>query len=231
MRTNIDTILVNPNTVIHLMDKSAKLLGGNIMLINRKYSVTREAWISSVLLLGLNKITKKSWWLRVNPQQNAVEDLFGTAFEPIAESASIKKEISIQVFEIRPNSGTIFSEIKKKIDKHDLKGCSLVGYLMRTEMVLWKELNMKLMRLSPNLNDIWLIGNTGNRKFIIGEVYPHFGHPVEINLNDCYQIPNQRKFIQSIRVSATEASKKGSLIVPLGKTVILKPDFSFEEIT
>lgn len=231
MRTNRSNILVHPAVVVKLIDHSIQYgVEPKKVIKDRTYAITREAWISAVFLLGLKEITKQMWWLRVNPEENSAEDIYASSYKPINESGSIQYVLSIQVFQHTAyNKGSVIEGIKKKLKKTDLSNCVLVCYLIKDEFLEWKKLHEEIKKLKPSASEIWIIGNIGNRKMIIFQVYPYLNH-AEIDINAVSISKNEPKFIKPYQVSKKESLKKGTYIHPLGKVVVLKPDFSFSDL-
>lgn len=229
MRTNRSDILVHPVVVVKLIDHTTQQVEPSKVIRDRTYAITREAWIAAVFLLGLKKITQKTWWLRVNPEENSAEDIYATSYKPINISGSIQYILSIQVFRHTDHDkGSVIEGIKKKLKKTDLSNCILVCYLMKWEFVKWNELHEEIKKSKPSASEIWIIGNVGNRKMTIFQVYPCLNH-AEVDL-DVVSIPkNEPKFIKPYQVSKKESLKKGPYIHPLGKIVVLKPDFRFSD--
>jgi hypothetical protein len=226
MRTNRNDIRVHPNGILRLFDKSVEAIGAESMLTGRTYSVTREAWIGSVFLLGLKQLTGIIWWLKVNPIEASAEDVNAASYKQINKRKTEESTISIQVFTHRKtDNGSVYDGIKRKMQRVDLKGCILVCYLMKEERIRWRELNQQLKSLSPNASEIWIIGNVGGRRYGVFQVYPFVGKPAYVNPDENYQEANEPTFIYPYR-----AFSKGNEFENLGKTILLKPDFSFEDM-
>lgn len=227
MRIDKSNIWVHPNAIIRLFDKSVKKLGKNELLNKRTYLVTRETWIGSVFLLGVRELTGRTWYLRVNPEQSAIEDLFACSFVEVDKTRTQKELAPIQVFTHQKSSiGGVFDAIKRKLEETDLKNCFLVCYLMKNERIILKELNKKLQSISPQLAEIWIIGlvNPVDRIMRVFKAYPNILTTL-IDLNKNYQTSEEKTFIYPFF-----GRRKGSLFEPLGKKIHLKPDFIFEEI-
>jgi hypothetical protein len=225
MRTNRNDIWVHPNAIIRLFDKSVKLLGNKPLLKNRKYAPLREAWIASVFLLGIRELSKKTWWLRVNPEENDVGDLFAWSYVEMSQNQTDAQTLSIQVFTHRKtDSGNVYDGIKRKLNNRDLKGCKLVCYLMKDELIKWDYINNQIKSLSPKLGEIWIIGNIGNRRMGVFNIFPNKQN-TSINLDNNYQTIDEKTFIFPFR-----GLRKGKIFERLGSMVHLKPDFTFEDI-
>lgn len=228
MRTNRDDILIHPYRVVRLFDMSAQHIDLEKLLKDSKYTAIREAWIGSVFLLGVRKITEKTWWIRVNPIEAAAEDLFAASYEEIAKDKTEQKTLSIQVFTHRKtDQGNVFDGIVHKLRKRniDLRNCILVCYLMKDELIQWQELNKELKKLSPDVAEVWVIGNVkkGKRTYGVFKVYPDV-IPVSVDLDETHQTPEEKSFILPSR-----GLRKGELFERLKGSLLLKPDFSFEE--
>lgn len=227
MRTNRDDVLVHPNAIVRLFYKGVKRLGAEKMLKERAYSITREAWIGSVFLLGIRELTGTTWWLRVNKEESAAQDLFAHSYEEIDKKRTKQNILSIQVSTHQKfDHGNVFDGIKRKLENVDLKGCILVCYLMRDELIKWSNLNKQLLALSPTPSEIWIIGNVGKLTYGIFKAYPNVCDTY-INLNNNYQNPEEKTFLHPY---PHRAFRKGDLFEPLGKIIHLKPDFTFEDL-
>ena len=232
MRTNRDDILVHAGAVLRMFDNAVQDIGASQLLENRDYSVTREAWIAAVYLAGLRVITEKPWWLAVNTVENSEEDIIGYTFTQVDEKRTKKEKLPIQVFERTENSpGDVFQSIKRKLEHTDLTDCSLVCYVKRPEFIKLDVLSESLASINPNprVRDIWLIATRAGdgRKMSIVKLYPDFsGRTLVIDLDAEHQDQTSEKtFLYPFR-----GVRKGDKFEKTGKSILLKPNFTFEEL-
>lgn len=226
-RNNRPDILVHANAVIRVFDIGISSVGGSAMEKNPAYYITREAWIAAVYLLALSQITNKGWWLLINPEENSEKDSTAYSFVEVSLKRTDRQELPIQVF-TRPETMTnvIFDSFKDKLEA-DLSNTSLVCYSNKSEKIDLIDLTQKIKQLSPKVRDCWIVGNRPGspRIKVIIQVYPNVHKPVEVNLDTNYQKPEEKTFLQPYR-----GPRNGDLFEPLGKTILLKPNFDFEEL-
>ena len=229
IRTNREDIEIHPKAIIRLMDLSAKHLG-SIVIKGRRYQPTREAWIASVFLFALEKLHNQTWFLRVNPKENAIEDIFASAYIEIPglPGASDRKTSKLQVFEYtKHNKNTLIEAVQDKL-RSDLTNCILICYIKTDYKIVWPSLRAELYSKSPKVREIWILGDTGKRKMVIGQV---FSQPsaIFLDLDEAHRDKEERTFISPFPVSKRVAKSKRSPIQPTGKTILLKPEMLLDE--
>ncbi len=133
---------------------------GKVSIKSNKYKKEREAWITAVALLAINKETGRTWWLQI-PQSDPPD---------ISCMTMIKKgninelnQQDVEVMEITKQSpGTIAQEIKKKLsDKFYPSRYVLIAYLRRTEEIEDLRIVAEEIRslIKPRISSVWCIGN------------------------------------------------------------------------
>jgi hypothetical protein len=170
----------------------------------RFYTKTREAWIASVFLLRKILIEGRLWYLRKNVIEDSVDDIYARPFENVNGVWYSEYELPIQVFRRTDQSkGNIYDSIIDKLHNHDLHNVSLVLYVMKDEVVDWNGLFDKMDKLKPRVRDVSIIGNIGERKFVVGEIFPYKSISA-VNL-DLYELVGP-KIVQAIQVNKAEDS-------------------------
>jgi len=138
---------------------------------DKRLKKTREAWIASNYLLFRTEVDGYPWYLRKNPEEDSVDDIYGAGFWEEDGKTYSGGQLAIQTFEIRESSGILIQAIQRKF-KHDLSGVALVGYVMRDEVLEWKKIVEELSKIKHSAKEIVLIGNVGEGNFIISQIYP-----------------------------------------------------------
>lgn len=187
----------------------------------RVFDKTREGWIASVFLLRKMLIEGRLWYVRKNDIQASEADIYARPIEFIKGKPYSDNVLPIQVFRIVQQSPILINAIKKKL-ADDLKGVSLVGYIMRDERIDWNILATEFVQLKPNVKDITLIGSVSERKFIVGQVFPEVVISM-VNL-DLFTI-NGPPMIEPTQVFKTEEAG----VTKIGEA-ILTPTFDVKRI-
>lgn len=138
----------------------------------RYYSKTREAYPAAIFVLRKILIDGDLWYLRKNDVENSVDDIFARRFEFKEEVIFADQPLSIQVTRIIKDKSSIVERIKKKAEGSDLRGVSLVCHMIRDEIIVWDELTKQVQKLKLKAKDITVIGNVGESKFIVAQVFP-----------------------------------------------------------
>ena len=178
MSPGIEEILVNPYTAIRLFAKT--YLGvGNLLLVDRKYKVTREAWIASMFLIAISKHTKLDWWL--TPVLDSGSPDFNCYSFTRSEkwNGNNKSLLKLEVFEWRKeDSKADFLEALKKIKLNKIidPQITIVCYVKRFAVIPPAvELREKLKEINPKVKDIWFLGDitADSRMWRVTQIYPN----------------------------------------------------------
>lgn len=190
----------------------------------REFGKTREAWIAAVFLLGKIRKEKKIWYLRGNEIENSSDDIYARSIwkeNGVVHSGPV---LPIQIVrKTKHNKESAVSLIKKKL-KGDLKGVSLVCYVMTTEIIDWENISIELAKLKPKTEGIALIGNMGGGKFIVGTVHPNV-QTVEVDLGSTrINAPDIIEATEVNKPEKTGITKQGTaLLTPFLKIKDTKP--------
>lgn len=228
MRNNKPNVLVHPCAVIRVFDLGIQTFGGQAMEKDNAFQASREAWITAVLLIGRSLITGQMWRLEVNPEENSVDDCIAYTFKPVDAEKTERLRLPVQVFE-RPKTAayTLFEAYERKIVRHDLRNIALVCYSNKSETINFIELGKKIKELNPNAFEIWLVGNIPNepRRKIVTLLYPDkVGLTAKVDLDLDYQ-KSEPSFVQPFF-----GKRKGAFYEPLHESILLKPNFEFEDL-
>jgi hypothetical protein len=163
---------------------------------NRQYGKVRESWISAVFLLRKMQVEGNVWYLRKNDLENSVDDIYAQPFVIKNGRVYSSGAIPIQAFQITENSPSLKKAISNKLT-NDLRGVSLVGYIMRDDKINWMGLHRWLKKIKPDLRDIHIIANIYSGVFTIVQVYPKLNF-IDIGINLC--ILNAKSIVEPTRV-------------------------------
>lgn len=160
--------------------------------------------------------------MRKNDIQNSIDDIYARPIDLSRGLPFSEEVLPIQVFRrVQESPGDIIRSITDKLHD-DLRNTSLVCYEMRTEKGTSFKINKVLRKLNPRVKDITIIGNIGERKLIVCEVYPRVF--ISTVMLDLYDIKGP-KMIEAIRV--INPMKAG--VRRVGKA-LLTPSFEIKKI-
>ena len=209
-----------PTMVIRLIDNLV-LKGGETqesIKDKRVFGKTREAWIAAVFLLSKIVTEKRLWYLRGNEIENSAEDIYARCIWKEGKVIHSGTVLPIQIARKTDyGKDDIVGFIKKKLTA-DLSGVSLVCYVMTNEIIYWRKIHNEVIKLKPKTRDITLLGNIGERKFIIGRVHPSV-QTLTIDLNSVHiNAPEIIEATEVIRPESTGIKKQGvALLTPVLK--------------
>lgn len=225
MRTNREDIYIHSLTAIRLFNKTYISIGNQIFT-DRNYKVTREAWIASMFLYGLSKREQREWFLRPNPKDEA-PDFYSCSFKK--ESFVIQETRSIEVFEWRKESKNAFMDaLNKKIRNIYAKSITVVCYLRKSgklDSVL--KLSEKTSKINPRVMDVWCLAAVKPKEesFALFQLYPEPVRLSDVEYDSLLKEKEEVKFIYPYRRKSKELKFE-----PLGKKILLTPEFNFKEV-
>jgi hypothetical protein len=128
-----------------------------------RFQKAREIWATAAFLMGLSKITKKSYW--VAPEYNSdTPDTYGTSFQghPIYPSGKIRELLEIEVSTYEQHaSGDLVQTIKRKLNgKAYPSHYVLLIYVIRPgEQVNPEKVFQELSAEAFSVGEIFLVGS------------------------------------------------------------------------
>ncbi len=225
MRTNRDDIYVNPLTAIRLFNKTYISIREKIFS-DKRYKVTREAWIASMFLFGLSKREQRDWFLRPNPRDET-PDFYSCSFKE--ESYVVRETRQLEVFEWRKESSEVFlTALKRKIKNLHAKSITVICYLRKAGNIgNVRELSEKVQKIKINVMDLWCLASVKPKEshFALFQIYPS---PFRLNDTDYDLLLKEREKVSFVK--PYRGKREDLKFEPLGKKVLLTPEFQFEEI-
>lgn len=227
MSPSIEEILVNPYTAIRLFAKTY-LSVGNLLLADRKYKITREAWIASMFLIAIGKHTKLDWWL-TPVLDSGSPDFNCYSFTRSAKwNGNNKSLLKLEVFEWRKEEDEeYFLEALKKIKLNKIidPQITILCYVRRdTAIPPATELREKLKEINPRVKDIWFLGDItpDSKTWRVTQIYPNT-LAVDLDYDEILSTEAEHKFIDSYRGKSDEVEYE-----PTNKQVRLTPEFELK---
>lgn len=149
---------------------------GQIVLSGNKFQKDREAWIVSVALLGIIKMTGQLWWLQI-PEDDPPDILAMSLTPNTVKGWNELNHRNIEVMEITKHTkNNIVAEILSKLKgMYYEKETCLVVYLRRDQQISdMRQLSKELLQRVHNISDIWILGNTrpDSNDFVLFSVFP-----------------------------------------------------------
>lgn len=220
-------ILVNPYTAIRLFAKTYRYFG-DIILKNKKYRVTREAWIASMFLIALKKYTNQEWYFKPEKRDGSPDFYCYTFILDKVKGGSIKPEMKLEVFEWRKedNESDFLRALSRiKLDKIVDPNITIVCYIKRDAVVPSAvELNKQIKELNPKVRDIWYIGSIGldSKNWRVTQIFPNT-LAIDIDYDEILETKEEHSFITAYRGKSKKLEYE-----PTGKQVLLTPEFEFK---
>ena len=223
-----EEILINPYTAIRLFAKTF-LEFGDIVLENRRYKLTLEAWISAMFLIGIGKETRTDWWLNPVKDNSGSPDFNCYTFirDTLRESTS-KPRIKLEVFEWRKEqTETDFIEALRKIKLNKIVDpqLAIVCYIRRnTTLSSAVELNAQLKKLSPRVKDIWYLADVSkdSKTWRLTQIFPNT-LAIDLDYDQILKMKEKRSFIYAYRGKSDQIEFEST-----GKQVLLSPEFDIK---
>jgi len=222
-----DEILVNPYTAIRLFARIYLHLG-DVMFKDRKYKVTREAWISSMFLLALKKHSGEEWYFKPETKAGSPDFFCYTFIYDQSKRGSTRPEIKLEVFEWRKeDSENDFIEALKKIKLNKIVDpqLTLICYIRRNQNIPPAvKLNQKLKEIKPKVKDIWYLGDVtpDSKTWRVTQIYPNT-LAIDLDYDEILTTKEEHSFIHAYRGKSDKVEYE-----PTGKKVHLTPDFSLK---
>lgn len=219
-----EEILVNPYTAIRLFAKTYLRIG-DVMLKDRKYKVTREAWISAMFLLALKKDSDEDWYFKPETKAGSPDFYCYTFIYNQSRGGSIKPEMKLEVFEWRKeDSENDFLEALKKIKLNKIVDpqITLICYIRRTQHIPPAiVLNQQLKKIKPKVKDIWYLGDItpDSKIWRVTQIYPNT-LAIDLDYDEILATREQHSFINVYRGKSDKMEYE-----PTGKKVNLTPEF------
>lgn len=220
-------ILVSPYTAIRLFAKTY-LRFKEQTFTDRRFKVTREAWIASMFLIGLNKHSKSEWWF------SPVTDSGSPDFNSYSFVRSSKGDFSerqlrkLEVFEWRKEDNeAIFIKalerikLKKIVDPE----ITILCYIRRNTVIPPAiKLYSELKEINPKVKDIWYLGDVSKDSSIwrVTQLYPNT-LAINLDYDEILNTKEDHSFLHAYRGKSDKVEYE-----PTGKQVLLSPEFKFK---
>jgi len=181
-----NNVWFSPKYAIYLLWNLKNKLG-DVVLKSDKFKKEREAWVTGVALLAINKMTNNLWWLQV-PIEDPPDMLAMTLISNLKENRNYMNYRYIEVMEInRHSSVDIETEIINKVsDKFYPKETCLLVHIKKDILIMdMKMMSENIHNKIHHLADIWLLGNTkpATNDFILFSIFPKV-EVVNFNINE-----------------------------------------------
>jgi len=220
-----EEILVSPYTAIRLFTKTY-LAFGDVVLTNRKYKITREAWIASMFLIAISQDTKSGWWFTPVLREGSPDFNCYSFTRSNKGNFTNRSFLKLEVFEWRKEQNE--TDFLKAIEKIKLKKIidpqiTLVCYIKRNILIPPAVgLNSKIKEMNPRIKDIWYLGDISGdaTTWRVTQVYPNV-LDIDINYDRILKTKETYGFIRAYRGKSDKVEYE-----PTGKKVLLTPEFN-----
>ena len=216
---------MSPSFAIGRFKLAIRKYGQNIVLTNYKFKKAREIWTTAAFLLGLSKITGKTYWV-VPEYQASTPDSYAISFvaHPQCEDGTIREIICIEVSQYEEHSREdLLAAIRRKMSNKHLPDyyILLVQVSRSNEKINLDDVFSELSNKQRRVGEIWLLGtlqDDPDDKYVVACLFPKrsgefFSLNEELELNG-----NQTDIITMSRGKGESASQQ--------KLVIKLPDLS-----
>lgn len=220
-----EEIFVNPYTAIRLFARTY-LAYRDTIFTDRKYKITREAWIASMFLIGLGKNTSSDWWLTPVKNDGSPDFRCCSFTRNTKGNFTNISTIKLEVFEWRKeqNENDFLEAIKKiKLKKIIDPQITLVCYIRRSNLVPPAVLlNSQIKDINPKVKDIWYLGDvTGDAKtWRITQIFPNT-LAIDIDYDSILKTKEIYSFIHAYMGKTEKLEYE-----PTDKKVLLTPEFN-----
>ncbi|QHO63161.1 hypothetical protein [Candidatus Chazhemtobacterium aquaticus] len=220
-----EEVLISPYTAVRLFAKTYLNVGG-VLLSDRRYKVTREAWIASMFLIALQDKFGMEWWF--TPVRDDGSPDFNCYSFVEGEIGNSKELLKLEVFEWRKEveEEDIVEAVKKiKLNKIVDPNITLLCYVRRNVVIPPATiLKDKFANLNPKVKDIWYIGDVtpDSKEWRITQVFPNIV-AIDLDYDKVLGTKEERSFITS-----SFGKTEGDKFKPTGKEVLLTPEFDIE---
>lgn len=230
MKPNIEDVLVNPYTAIRLFARTYKHFGEELVFKDRRFKITREAWIASMFLLALKNHLNQDWYFRPETKDGSPDFYCYTFIEDKAKKGNIRPQIKLEVFEWRKeDTEEDFLEALKRIKLNKIidPQITIICYVRRYSVMQSLELNEKLKGISPRVKDIWFLGDItpDSKMWRVSQIYPNI-LSIDMDYDEILATKEKHSFIHSYRGLSEKMEYE-----PTERKVHLTPEFElkFEE--
>jgi len=225
-----EEILVNPYTAIRLFARTYLAFGEEV-LKDRKFKVTREAWIAAMYLLGRSKSDNKDWWLAPVTDKSGSPDFYCYSFvRNKSDEHTVRERIKLEVFEWRKEEkvDNLLEALKRiKLDKIIDPEITIVCYIRRDFAVPPAvELKNQIEKFSVKVKDVWYLGNIDpeGKMWRVTQLYPN-NMAVDLNYDEILATKESYSFLHAYR------GKSDNVIYEhTGSQVLLTPEFKIQKI-
>jgi len=220
-------ILINPYTAIRLFANTYRYIGNSI-LNDKKYKVTREAWIASMYLISLKKHSGQEWFFKPEVHNGSPDFYCYTFVHDKTKGGSIKPEMKLEVFEWRKEDSemSFLKSLKRiKLDKIIDPNITIVCYVKKDAVLPPAvELNKELKKINPKVKDIWYLGSISKDSKIwrVTQVYPNTV-AIDIDYDEVLDTKEEHSFIHAYRGKSKKLEYE-----PTGKQILLTPEFDIK---
>ncbi len=222
--------LINPTAAIRLFAKCLVYFGDEV-LTTRRFKTTREAWITSMYLLALSRITGCDWWLTHVKDKSGSPDFNCYTFVKNDVTNSIDKSSSkVEVFEWRETHAekNFINAIKIiKLDKIVDPQLTLVCYIRRnTVLPSAVKLANELKKINPKVKDIWYLGDVSAdaRIWRVTKIFPNID-AIDLNYEKILSTKELVSFVQPYRSKSNKLEYEKT-----GRHTILTPEFEVQTL-
>ncbi len=173
-------ILMAPRKVIQRMDNIVQKYGREKALKSNSFQKAREAWVTSVFMLGLSQRTSVTYWIEENPIPQDDPDLSVYSYRNPSgpgEIGVVKEIQPVEVCEYPPQGKLgLVEHIKNKLkNKYYHPETILICYIHRPgEAFKLIDIINGLDDLQTQIREVWLLYHLADQQetdFSIGRVY------------------------------------------------------------
>ena len=222
-------ILVNPITAIRLFAQTYLTYGDEVFK-DRKYKLTREAWITSMFLIARGQHEKSEWWLTPVLDSGSPDFNCYSFFHNNKSDFSIRSKLKLEVFEWRKeqNEPDFLEALKKiKLNKIIDPEITLVCYA-RIDGIIPPAVDLypKIKKINPHIKDIWYLGDISGDASIwrVTEVFPDI-LAIDLNYDQILNTKETHSFIYAYRGKSDKLEFEHT-----GKKILLTPEFEIKEL-
>ena len=227
MKDNLPEVLINPYTAIRLFARVFLSVGDSV-LKDRRFKVTREAWIASMFLLAIKKHTDLDWYLSQELFDGSPDFNCYTFKRNEVMGGNDKPLLKLEVFEWRKeDSETDFLKALKKIklDKIIDPEITLVCYIRRDASIPPViKLNEEIIKMNPRVKDVWYLGSVSPDYKIwrVAQLFPNV-LAIDIDYDEILSTREEHSFVYAYRGKSAGVENEAT-----GKSIILTPEFEIK---
>lgn len=213
---------MSPAFAIGRFNSAIRKYDQDVVLTNSKFKKAREVWTTAAFLLGLSKITGKTYW--VMPEYVALTpDTYAISFvtHPQYEGGKICEIISIEVSQYEEHAlDDLLTTIQRKLsNKHFPDHYILLMLVNRAnEKINLDDVFSRLSKEKIRAGEIWLLGKLEqypDDKYVVACLFPQrAGHSFSLN-EELVKNTNQTEMVTMSRGKGEEALEQiGILKLP-----------------